>query len=104
MLTNKEVGTVQKSLKDAVEERMPLVFQALADATRLKIFRLLVKQKDLCVTDIAKVFNISIPAVSYQLKIMEMVGLVRREKMGKMVCYELRKDDPFVRKIIKIIN
>lgn len=104
MLTNKEVGTVQKSVKDAVEERMPFVFQALADATRLKIFRLLVKQKDLCVTDIAKVFKISIPAVSYQLKVMEMVGLVRREKMGKMVCYELRKDDPFVRKIIKIIN
>ena len=104
MLTNKEIGTVQKSVKDAVEERMPFVFQVLADATRLKIFRLLVKQKDLCVTDIAKVFKISIPAVSYQLKVMEMVGLVRREKMGKMVCYELKKDDPFVRKIIKIIQ
>ena len=104
MLTQRQIGAVQKAFKGNAEERMPLVFQALADATRLKIFRLLAKQKDLCVTDIAKIFKISIPAVSYQLKIMEMVGLVRREKMGKMGCYELRKDDPFVRKIIKIIN
>jgi len=89
-------------MKEGVE-RLPFVFEALADPTRLKIFKLLMSHRDLCVTDLAKVCKVSVAGISYQLKLMEVVGLVKKERMGKMICYELKKDDPLVKKMIKII-
>ncbi|MCH7604708.1 winged helix-turn-helix transcriptional regulator [Patescibacteria group bacterium] len=103
MLTGKEVQKIQKSIKRE-KERLPFVFDALADPTRLKIFRLFITHKDLCVTDLSKVCKISVPAVSYQLKIMEIVGLIEKERMGKMICYKLRKEDSLVKKIISILK
>ena len=104
MLAQKELNQVQKSVTEA-KDRLALVFEALGDPTRLNIFRLLLKEeKDLCVTDVANVFKISVPAASYQLKILEMVGLIQRERMGKMTCYTLRKKDPMVKNVVKIIQ
>ena len=68
------------------------------------MFKLLAEQDDLCVTDFANVFNISVPAASRQLKILEIMNLVKRERMGQMICYCLRADNPIVEKIIKIIK
>ena len=103
MLNKSKIKIVQKSLlKD--DNRLEFVFQALSDATRLKIFRLLLKQKDVCVTDIANIMGISVPAASHQLKFMEMAGLVKRDRMGKIICYKLRKEDSFVKKILKVIQ
>tara|TARA_Y100000310_G_scaffold335775_2_gene418661 strand:+ start:1668 stop:1982 length:315 start_codon:yes stop_codon:yes gene_type:complete len=104
MLSGKELQEMQKSLKGA-RDRLAFVFEALGDSTRLKIFKLLSKKKeDLCVTDVANVFKMSVPAASYQLKILEMVGLIQRERMGKMTCYTLREKDPLVQSIVKIIQ
>lgn len=103
MLSQKEIKTVKKTIRD-VKEHLPFVFQALADPTRLHIFKLLGRHQDLCVTDLAKVLNVSVPAISYQLKIMEVVGLVEKERMGKMICYKLKKDEPIVRNVMKIIQ
>lgn len=103
MLTQQGIQKVQRAFGDA-ESRLPFIFQALGDSTRLSIFQLLSRHKGLCVTDIAKVFRISVPAVSYQLKIMEIVGLVKRERMGKMICYELKKDNSLIKSIVKLVS
>ena len=104
MLEAKELQKVQKSFSE-MKDRLAFVFEALGDPTRLNIFRLLSKEKkDLCVTDIANVFMVSVPAASYQLKILEMVGLIERERMGQMICYTLREKDPLVRNVLKIIQ
>ena len=103
MLEGKELHKVQKSFAET-KDRLAFIFEALGDQTRLKIFRLLVQKKDLCVTDVAKVCGISVPAASHQLKVLELVGLVRRERMGKMICYELQEKDPIVKKVINIIQ
>ena len=107
MLTTQEIQQVQKSVKDDLPpggDRLSFVFEALADATRLKIFQLLITHKGLCVTDLANVCELSIPAISYQLKIMEIVGLVEKERMGKMICYKVRERDSLVKKLVKIIH
>ena len=104
MLTKTRVGKLQKNILKDAQDRMAFVFEALGDPTRLKIFRLLANHKDLCVTDIANVLQISVPAVSYQLKTFEMVGLVRKERMGQMICYELKKEDPLIKNLIKLIT
>ena len=103
MLTAKEVQKVQKSVKQEAE-RLPFVFEALADGTRLKIFKLLVSHKDLCVTDLANVLKISVPGISYQLKLMEMAGLIEKERMGQMICYSLKKNDPVIKRVIKMVE
>ena len=104
MLEAKELQKAQKSFSE-MKDRLAFVFEALGDPTRLNIFRLLSKEKkNLCVTDIANVFKISVPAASYQLKILEMVGLIERERMGQMTCYTLREKDPLVRNVLKIIQ
>ncbi|OHA65831.1 MAG: hypothetical protein A3D64_00145 [Candidatus Wildermuthbacteria bacterium RIFCSPHIGHO2_02_FULL_49_9] len=103
MLAQKELVRIQKSFRGD-KDRLPLVFAALGDPTRLKIFRLLSEKKDLCVTDVAKVCGMSVAAASHQLRLLEFVELAHRERMGKMICYELRKDDPLVKKVMSIIQ
>lgn len=63
-----------------------------SNPTRLKIFLLLKKNKELCVTDIAVILSISISAISHQLKTLENLGLVKSFKMGRIVCYRLIKN------------
>ncbi|MBI2098748.1 MAG: winged helix-turn-helix transcriptional regulator [Candidatus Wildermuthbacteria bacterium] len=104
MLTSREIETVRKSSLEDMEERLPFMFQALGDPTRLNIIRLLTRHKDLCVTDIAHILNISVPAVSYQLRMLEVVGLVKRERMGKMICYGLKKEDALIQRILKVVQ
>ena len=107
MLTNKEIQRVQKSVRDdplVGKSRLSFVFEALADATRLKIFQLLIRYKDLCLTDLANICEFSVPAISYQLKIMELAGLVEKERMGMMICYKVKENDSLVKRIVKIIS
>jgi DNA-binding transcriptional ArsR family regulator len=104
MLTMQEIGKVRKSMQKDFEDRIPFVFQALSDTTRLKVVRLLNSHEDLCVTDIAKICSMTVSAISYQMKMLEVVGLVKKERMGKMICYELKKEDPLVKRILKIIQ
>ena len=107
MLTTKEIQQVQKSIVKDLSvsgERLPFVFEALADPTRLKIFQLLMNNRDLCVTDLANICKISVPAVSHQMRIMEVVGLVTKERMGKMICYQLKSNDSLVKKVMSIIQ
>ena len=102
MLSKPQIRFVQKSLVNE-EDRLALAFQALGDTTRLKIMRLLSKRKDICVTDVANIMKVSVPAASHQLKFMEMAGLVKRERTGKTICYCVRRDNPFVRKLLNVI-
>lgn len=89
------------------EERLPIIFDALGDRNRLKIFKLLLKNKnepDFCVSDIAGKLGTSVPAASRQLKAMEMVGLVRRKRVGQMICYEVIEANPVIKQLIRIIK
>lgn len=103
MLKEKELQKVQKSFTEA-KDRTAFVFEALGDQTRLNIFRLLSRKEGLCVTDVANVFAMSVPAASYQLKFLEIVGLVKRQREGKMICYKLQKEDPMVQSVIKLVS
>jgi len=86
------------------ESNLPYIFRALGDTSRFKMFVLLASQGGLCVTDIANIFSISVPAASHQLKILETAELVRRERVGQMICYEIRTDKIAVRFLTKIIS
>lgn len=103
MLTRTQVKAIQIDLSKA-DERMPFIFNALSDSGRYRIFKLLIEHRDLCVTDVANVLGISVPAASQQLKVMEMSGVIERERSGQMICYSVKRDDAVVRSIMRIIG
>jgi DNA-binding transcriptional ArsR family regulator len=58
-------------------------FAALADPTRRRILEHLA-QGDRCVTDLARPYAMSLPAVSKHLRVLEKAGLIRRRRRGRV--------------------
>ncbi len=73
------------------------LFKVFGDSTRTKILCCL-EVKDLYVGELAEVLNMSISAVSHQLRVLRNAKLVRGVKEGKEVKYSL--DDNHVMMII----
>lgn len=67
------------------------VFAALGDPTRIKILELL-KEEELCVSDICARFDITQPSVSHHLQILKRVGLVKSKKLGREVFYSFDRE------------
>lgn len=85
-------------------DRMPLILGALGDPGRFRIFKLLSENHDICVTDVANIFDITVSAASQQLRVLEMLELVEKTRMGQMVCYKLKKDNSMVKQLMQIIK
>src|SRR5277367_3543411 len=64
-------------------------FAALADPTRRRILEHLA-QGDHCVTDLARPYSMSLPAVSKHLRILENAGLIRRRRNGRVHSLKLQ--------------
>lgn len=103
MLKSKELKKVKKVVMNDYSSELAKIFSLLGEPTRYKIFLLLLRYKDLCVTDFAHILNISISAVSHQLKIFELAGLVKKERQGKIICYLLNEDKKIVNLLTKYL-
>lgn len=62
-------------------------FRVLGSESGIRIFELLARKKELCVSDIARKIRLSMPAASYQLQRMEVAGLLNSFRMGRTICY-----------------
>ena len=71
---------------------MEKVFEALASTPRRKILAYL-SEVDLTAGEIAARFEMSKPAISKHLQILENAGLVRSEKRGQFVHYSLVREN-----------
>ena len=63
-------------------------FQVFSDSTRVKILWALDK-REMCVCDLAVVLNITKSAISYQLRTLKEMNLVKYRREGKNVFYDL---------------
>lgn len=61
------------------DDTLSLVFGALADPTRRALLAHL-RKGDVTVNDLAKPFDMSLPAISKHLKVLERAGLITRGK------------------------
>lgn len=86
------------------DDRLPVVFAALGDPRRCKIFRLFLKRQRLCVSDVSRTLKISMSLASQHLKVLEVTGLVRRHKEGRVVYYKPAINDELVRAIIEAVK
>jgi DNA-binding transcriptional ArsR family regulator len=64
------------------DDRLSLIFGALADPTRRAILARLA-DGDATVTELAEPFAISMPAISRHLKVLERAGLISRNRSGQ---------------------
>jgi len=67
------------------------ILKTVGEENRIQIIRLLLKN-DLCVGALARILNISKPAVSQHLKVLREAGLVRGEKLGYWTHYRVEKE------------
>lgn len=67
-------------------------FAALGDPTRMAILSRLAAQGDLTVQEIAAPFDMSLPAVSQHLKVLERAGLIARGRDGQKRPCSLRAE------------
>lgn len=74
-----------------------------SDPTRLRILYLFKKHTDLCPSDLHGILDLSMSAISHQLKSLEQIGIVYHVKMGKKMCYGLTKEGKkFIKKYINL--
>jgi DNA-binding transcriptional ArsR family regulator len=66
------------------EEKLNLVFHALADPARRKIIALLRESGELPVGGVAEAFAMTLNGVSKHVKVLEAAGVVRRRVEGRM--------------------
>lgn len=64
------------------------LFAALGDPTRVRIVAALM-QSELCVLDLATLLQMTVSAVSHQLRLLRHLGLVRFRRQGKFAFYSL---------------
>lgn len=80
------------SKKPAIDaETLDLTFKALSDSTRRAIIERL-SSGDALVTELAEPFDMSLPAVSKHLGILEKAGLISRQKNGRVKQCRLNTD------------
>ncbi len=70
-------------------ERFSQFFFALGDRTRQQILLVFEPGEEICVNDIARLFELSRPAISHHLKVLRKAGLLLSEKRGKEVYYRV---------------
>lgn len=64
-------------------------FKVLSDPTRLRIINVLITKGKMCVSEIADEVKMSHSSVSHQLSKLELHNLVKCEREGQTICYEI---------------
>ena len=84
----------RSKVKFRKNELMDIVtmFKALGDPSRVKIIALLTREPNLCVSAIGKRLDMSTSRVSHHLKLLEHLGFVKHEQIGKKVYHRIEDD------------
>jgi len=99
VVNHEKVNRVRNLLPDSHDiTELSETFKVLGDPTRLKIV-LALATEELCVCDLVALIDVSISAISHQLRLLRSMRLVSYRKQGKMVYYKL--DDEHVENLIK---
>jgi len=77
------VSTALRSSRQISDDRLDLIFRALSDRTRRALLARL-GEAPAKITDLAAPFEMSLPAVSKHVRVLERAGLVRRAVDGRV--------------------
>ena len=103
MLSRSQVEKIRGE-SSTEDKTLSLVFSALSDPGRLQIFRVLLKPTGIGVSDIAHILNVSVPAASMQLKILETSGLIEKVRKGQTTCFKVDKKAIKAKSVIDVLK
>jgi ArsR family transcriptional regulator, lead/cadmium/zinc/bismuth-responsive transcriptional repressor len=95
-----ETSEVHEELLKIVREKLPAeeqlydlaeLFKVFGDSTRIRILFVLF-ESEVCVCDLAAALNMTVSAVSHQLKILKQNKLIKSRREGRSVFYSLADD------------
>lgn len=95
-----ESSEVHEELLHIVQEQMPPeeqlydlaeLFKMFGDSTRIRILFVLF-EAEVCVCDLAAALNMTVSAVSHQLKLLKQSKLIKSRREGRSVFYSLADD------------
>lgn len=75
-----------------LSERMAMLAGAFADTNRLRLL-LTLQREPVCVGELALILSLSQSAVSHQLMRLKALGMVRSNREGRHIYYELALDE-----------
>ncbi len=78
--------------------------QAAGNETRLRMLYVLHRAGELCVCDLADIFEISQPAVSRHLKILREKALVEARREAQTIYYRVCRANPFARLLLRLFD
>jgi len=78
--------------------------QAAGNETRLRMLYVLHRAGELCVCDLADIFEISQPAVSRHLKILREKALVEARREAQTIYYRVCTANPFARLLVRLFD
>ncbi len=78
--------------------------QAAGNETRLRMLYVLHQAGELCVCDLADIFEISQPAVSRHLKILREKALVEARREAQTIYYRVYTANPFARLLVRLFD
>ncbi|NOZ03150.1 MAG: winged helix-turn-helix transcriptional regulator [FCB group bacterium] len=88
-VNEEKVSTIRDKMKtEHTMQMLSETFKVLSDPTRMKIIFAL-SQEELCVCDIMNILGKTKHAISYHLRILRNMRLVKHRKEGRLVYYSL---------------
>lgn len=79
-------------------------FDAASNETRLRILYVLHRAEELCVCDLADIFEITQPSVSRHLKILREKALVEARRDAQTIYYSVCTDNAFARMLVEFFD
>ena len=79
-------------------------FDAASNETRLRILYVLHRAGELCVCDLADIFEITQPSVSRHLKILREKALVESRRDAQTIYYSVCTDNAFARMLVEFFD
>jgi len=79
-------------------------FDAASNETRLRILYVLHRAGELCVCDLADIFEITQPSVSRHLKILREKALVQARRDAQTIYYSVCTDNAFARMLVEFFE
>ncbi len=75
---------------ESLLENAQILFNALADRSRLKILHALSEGQELCVCDVAALLNVKVAAASHHLRKLRDLKILKHRNEGKLAYYSLK--------------
>ena len=90
-LSDDQISELQSQMKEvSSNDELIQIIKTLSDSTRARIFVLLHEVKEIAVTDISTVLNLTQSATSHALADLKKLNLVECSRCGQLMCYSLR--------------